>query len=381
MGRVLAEEHNERRAVGRPASGSPGGQRATIADVARLSGLSRTAVSLILNNRPGSRLSQEAIARVQAAAAELGYRPNPMAQSLRLGRTRSIGFVSDEVTVTRPASGILRGLLATARAHDHSVLISETSGDMSKVEEAIRILLDRHVDALVIGLVVARLVDVPDLPDGMPVVIVNGRTSNDLPSVLPDEATGGREVAQTLLTAGHRRIGIVSDVPEIAADPRRSVSIQTRFQHCTEALTEAGVEPVWSRTERWDPAVGYQETLRVMRAHPDLTALVAGCDQMAMGIYQGLTELGLRVPEDVSVISFDDEEVAELPPPGAHHRAPGLPGDGPARDGDGARSTRPRPRAGADAARPPGLGPDPGARLSRRVAPLPPPGSAAPNTG
>ncbi len=316
MGRVLAEEHNERRAVGRPASGSPGGQRATIADVARLSGLSRTAVSLILNNRPGSRLSQEAIARVQAAAAELGYRPNPMAQSLRLGRTRSIGFVSDEVTVTRPASGILRGLLATARAHDHSVLISETSGDMSKVEEAIRILLDRHVDALVIGLVVARLVDVPDLPDGMPVVIVNGRTSNDLPSVLPDEATGGREVAQTLLTAGHRRIGIVSDVPEIAADPRRSVSIQTRFQHCTEALTEAGVEPVWSRTERWDPAVGYQETLRVMRAHPDLTALVAGCDQMAMGIYQGLTELGLRVPEDVSVISFDDEEVASFLRPG-----------------------------------------------------------------
>lgn len=81
-------------------------RRPTLADVAAASGMSKSAVSMILNERPGSRLSPEAAARVREAAEALGYRPNPAAQSLRWGKTRTIGLVSDQVTVTRFASGI-----------------------------------------------------------------------------------------------------------------------------------------------------------------------------------------------------------------------------------------------------------------------------------
>lgn len=291
-------------------------RRVTLADVARRSGMSPTAVSLILNDRPGSRLSKDAVARVRAAAAELGYRPNSMARSLRLGRTGSIGFLSDEVTITRPASGILRGVLTTARTHGKTVLISETSGDASAVEEAMATLLDHRVDALVIGLMVAREIELPAPPPSVPVVVVNGRTPEGVPNVLPDEARAGSQVAAELLGAGHRHIGIVSDLPEIAQDPRRSISIGVRFDACVRMLREAGVEPAWTAADGWSPEIGYSMTREIMEAHPELTALVAGNDQMAFGIYQALAELGLRVGTDVSVISFDDEHLAASLRPG-----------------------------------------------------------------
>lgn len=278
--------------------------------------MSRTAVSLILNERPGSRLSEESAARVRAAAAELDYRPDPAARSLRLGKTRSIGFISDEVTITRYASGMIRGLLSAAREHDHTVLIAETAGGMANVDEAMRTMLDRRVDGLLVGLMAARLVDVPSPGPGVPLVIVNGRTPEDLPSVLPDEATAGRDIAQTLLAAGHRRIGVVADIPSRANDPRRSVSIGIRFDAMYAAFEAAGVTPVRVVAERWIPKTGYVETLAMMTANPGITGLVAGNDSVAFGVYQALAELGLRVPDDASVVSFDDDEFASYLRPG-----------------------------------------------------------------
>lgn len=96
-------------------------RRPTLADVADRAGLSKTAVSLVLNNRPNSRLSADAEKRVRDAARDLNYRPNPAARSLRLRKTRTVGFISDDVTVTRYASAMIRGLLDVAEDHDHSV--------------------------------------------------------------------------------------------------------------------------------------------------------------------------------------------------------------------------------------------------------------------
>ena len=101
-------------------------KRPTLADVAARAGMSKTAVSLVLNDRPGSRLSADAVARIQAAARELNYRPNAQARSLRLGRTGTVGFISDDVTVTRFASAMIRGLLDVADERDQGVLIAET---------------------------------------------------------------------------------------------------------------------------------------------------------------------------------------------------------------------------------------------------------------
>lgn len=291
-------------------------RRPTLADVAALSGMSKTAVSLILNERPGSRLSAEAVQRVRAAADQLGYKPNPAAQSLRLGKTRSIGFISDEVTITRYASGMIRGVLAAAKRLDHTVLMAEVAGRMDDIGTVMGAMLDRRVDGLVIGLMAARLIDVPRPKPAVPIVIVNGRTSDDLPSVLPDEYAAGRAVADALIGAGHRRIGIIGDLPHVVDDPRQSVTIGLRFAGIDDALRRAGIDAVRAPVDGWSNEVGFLGARRMLERHSDLTALLAGNDNVAFGIYQSLSELQLRVPEDVSVISFDDEELAGYLRPG-----------------------------------------------------------------
>lgn len=293
----------------------PLARRATLADVARVSGMSKSAVSMILNDRPGTRLSEEAAQRVRAAAAQLGYRPNPAAQSLRLGRTKTIGFISDQVTVTRYASPMISGVLAEAKAHERTVLIAETEGDRGDLERVVRTMLDRRVDGLLVGLMVARMVEMPPVPRGVPVVIVNGLTSLDHPSILPQEHTAGRVVARHLLDAGHRRIGVIGDLPDVE-NPAMSVTIADRFAGITAVLGEAGVVAVHTPIDDWKPQLAYECAHRLLDAHPDLTAIIAGNDNVAFGIYQAAAARGIRIPDDLSVISFDDEEIAAYQRPG-----------------------------------------------------------------
>lgn len=293
------------------------GGRATLADVAALSGMSKSAVSLILNDRPGSRLSAETAERVRAAAAELDYRPNPAAQSLRSGKTRALGFISDQVTITRYASRMIEGALAAADAADHTVLMAETGGKTGALGDAIATMLDRRVDGIAVALMAARMIDVPEMAARTPLVIINGTTSEGHPGVLPAERVAGATVARALLDAGHRRIGVLGEIdPVNAADPRSTVSIGVRFAAIHATLAAAGVEPARAPFEPWTPTNAYTATRRLLAERPDLTALIAANDNVAFGAYQALTELGLSIPGDVSVISFDDEEVASYHRPG-----------------------------------------------------------------
>ncbi|MEW1974560.1 MULTISPECIES: LacI family DNA-binding transcriptional regulator [Microbacterium] len=291
-------------------------RRVTLADVAEAAGMSKSAVSMILNDRPGTRLSEDAVKRVRAAAEELGYRPDPAAQSLRLGRSKSIGFISDKVTLTRFASPMILGILDEAKARGRTVLIAETRGEPGELEHAVDAMLDRRVDGLLIGLMVARLIDVPSIPRGMPLVVVNGTTALDHPSILPDEWHAGHTVAEHLVAAGHRRIGIVGDLPRVMDDLRESATIPSRFEGMMAAFDAAGVAPERVEVDAWDPTAGYDGANRILDAHPDLTAVIAANDGVAFGVYQALGERGIRIPADVSVISFDDEELAGFHRPG-----------------------------------------------------------------
>lgn len=291
-------------------------KRPTLADVAELSGFSKTAVSLILNDRPGSRLSVDAARRVRAAAEQLGYKPNPAALSLRLGKTRTIGFLSDEVTITGYALGLIKGVLNAAKALEHTVLMAQTERDFFGVSQVVSELLDRRVDGLIVGLIGARMVDLPLDGASIPVVLVNGRTTTGITSILPDEYAAGRTVAQELLTAGHHRIGVIGELPGLVGDPRKSVTIAQRFEGMDDAFRAAGVEPVRAQLDGWSADIGYTNAGSMLTAHPELTGLIAGNDNVAFGIYQALGEMGLRVPEDVSVVSFDDDELAGYLRPG-----------------------------------------------------------------
>ncbi len=292
-------------------------RRATLADVAARAGMSKAAVSMILNDRPGSRLSAAAADRVRAAAAELDYRPNPAARVLRKGRTRTLGFISDEVTLTRQASGLLGGALEVAKTHDHTVLIAETGGVDGGIGEAFETMIDHRVDGILIGLMRARRVELPAAPAGVPVVLLNGTADNAGATVLPDERAGGHAVARRLIEAGHSRVGIVGRLPDpLIRDLSRTATIALRFAGIDAAFADAGIEPVQIEMPDWQPELGFDGTLRLMRHHPEVTAIVAGNDAVALGVYQALAQQSRRVPEDVSVISFDDEELARYQRPG-----------------------------------------------------------------
>lgn len=283
-------------------------KRATLADVAQLAGLSTTTVSMVLNDRPNTRLSKDAADRVRSAAAKLNYRPNPAARGLRLGKTRTVGFISDEVTITRYASAMIRGLLEEAEARDHTVLISESGRRADRIARALDLMLDRQADGIVFGLMGAKQIDVPVLAD-LPVVIANATSTPGHPCVLPDEYRAGYEAAKYLLDRGHRRIGFIGR-SEALLDPAISATIGSRYAGLDAAMAEAGLSFAHQVDGRyWEPDFGYSGAREILD-QADVTAIVSANDRVAFGVYQAAQERGLRIPGDLSVISFDDEYLA-----------------------------------------------------------------------
>ncbi len=292
-------------------------RRATLADVAERSGMSVTAVSLVLNNREGSRLSDEARERIRRAARELDYRPNPAARSLRMGKTRAVGFISDDVTVTRYASAMIRGALEGAETRDHTVLMAEAGSDPRRIDRALRAMLDRRPDGIIFALMGSKEIDIPEAVGDLPLVVLNGASTGGHASVLRDEVTAGRDVARHLIARGHERIALLGDAGMLRYDRRVSVSIGDRFAGLESALADAGLEFAARHFEEdWEPEQGYRGMHALLDQGLDATAVIAMNDRLAFGAYQAIWERGLRIPSDLSIASFDDDVIATYVHPG-----------------------------------------------------------------
>jgi LacI family transcriptional regulator len=301
-----------------PASGQPSrSEHVTLADVAKRAGVSKTAASLILNNRQGSRLSEDAANRIRQAAKDLNYRPNPAARNLRLGTARTVGFISDDVIVTRYASAMVRGALDVAAQHDHTVLITETGQDARRIAEALEAMLDHRTDGVVFALMGAKQIELPPVPANVRTIVLNGASTAGHTAVLPDEYRAGFRIAELLIEAGHRDIAIIGYPPPELLEPVCSVTIGSRLRGVLDALGEAGVAPV-ARIEGavWEPHLGYAFTTRVLDSGVHFTALLCLNDRLAFGSYQALRDRGLLIPDDISIASFDDDEIANYLRPG-----------------------------------------------------------------
>jgi LacI family transcriptional regulator len=293
-------------------------KRVTLADVARRAGLSTSAASMILNGRPDTRLSKDAHDRVHTAAEELGYRPNIAARGLRTDKTHTIAFISDLVATTRFASGLIKGALEAAERAGYVVLVVETGGEPDREEEAIGAVLDRQVDGIIFATMRARELFVPPIPAGTHAVMLNATNPHHPTSVLPDEASGGESAVKLLLAAGHSD-GIVLLGHNEGAESGlfRSTTVARRIAGIRAAMRSAGLafsreESVWD----WEPEGGYVATLRALAGPEPVHALLCLNDRLAFGAYQALSESGLRVPDDVSVVSFDNDELAAYLRPG-----------------------------------------------------------------
>lgn len=292
-------------------------KRVTLADVARLAGLSTTAASMILTGRPDTRLSADAHAKVHQAATTLGYRPNVAARALRTDKSRSIAFISDYVATTRFASGLIRGALAGAEDAKHVMLVLETGGEPAREIQAVEAALDRQVDGLIFAAMRAREVFVPDIAINVPTVMLNSTSARFPLSVLPDEYEGGRTAVRLLVEAGvSESVVLLGHNAEEEAGLFRSESISRRFAGIRDEMGARGLRfaaelSCWN----WEPDQGYELTkAQLQRGKP--RGLLCLNDRLAFGAYQALTEAGLAIPDDVALVSFDNDELASYLRPG-----------------------------------------------------------------
>ncbi len=287
-------------------------QRVTLMDVAARAGVSRTTASFVMTGRRDMRISSAAEQRVLQAARELDYRPNLLARSLRTNLSQTIGFISD-VVATEPFAGyLIRSSMTTALLHDHLLFVGESEGDAEVEQQLVRSMLDRGVGGFLYASSYTREVDVTALFDSHRVVLLNCLpAADDATAVVPDEEAGGRLAAGALLEAGHRD-GIVL----LGETPDDVVAGRERRRGIEAALAAAGTGLAGEVATRWWPEPAYEATRRLLAEGPPPRALVALNDRVALGAYQALAEAGLSVPGDVSVVSFDDSDLAAWLRPG-----------------------------------------------------------------
>lgn len=300
--------------AGKKISSRTKSKRVTLVDVARSAGVSQTAASFVLSGRREEmRISLDVEARVLQAVRETGYRPNIVSRGLRTGATQTIGFVSDTVATTPFAGHLIWGALDAAREHNHLLFTGETEGDPDLERQLIEAMHDRRVDGVVLASMYTRKIAVPQaLLDGR-AVLLNALPSrrSPIPSVVPDEAEAGSMAAQVLLDAGFSGgIYLIGAGPTASRVPKGSVAAVERLAGINEALRAAGVAVDGAvACADWQPEFGYQATRQLLdKVIP--AALICFNDRLAFGAYQALAESGLNVPEDVSVVSFDDDLLA-----------------------------------------------------------------------
>jgi LacI family transcriptional regulator len=295
-------------------------RRVTLAEVAKAAGVSPTTASFVLSGRgPEMRISRDVEQRVLQTAAELQYRPNIVSVGLRTGTTQTVGFVSDTVATSRFAGDLIRGALEAARNRGVMLFIGETGGDPDVEHRLVQAMQDRQVDGLILASMYTRTIDVPrELASG-PAVLLNALPSAPTPlaSVIPDEAEAGRSAARILLDAGHRDgIHAIGAGPTLDDVPRGGVAAVERLFGIREALDAAGTALAGGALcHEWLPDIG-AATVRALLEREQPTALICFNDRLALGAYQALGDAGLRVPDDVSVVSFDDDDIASWIRPG-----------------------------------------------------------------
>ena len=280
----------------------------TIEDIARLAEVSRGTVSRVLNQHPS--VSDETRARVLDVIVQLDYSPNFSARHMRTETSNMVGFVTDEVATTPFAVDLIRGAQETLAQHGKVMLVINAGYDAKSTQASMNVLLERRVEGLIYVTMFHREVELPSQMARIPVVLANCfAKGRELPSVVPDEVSGGYNATQALLKKGHRRIAFINlDKAWTSILPPLPAS-QGRLQGYKQALAEYGVaydETLLRYTDQ-HPVTNYEITLELMRQPNPPTAIFCGNDRTAMGCYNGLMSLGLKIPDDVAVVGFDNQ--------------------------------------------------------------------------
>lgn len=299
-----------------PGAVTPPARRPTSSDVAARAGVSRATVSMVLNGRVEGTVAPATRERVLRAAAELDYTRSSIALSLRDRRTRTIGLITDEISTSPWAGRMIRAAAQEAAAQDYLVLTVDLSLRDADVAAAMRGLAARQVEGFVYAEMGHARKDLPPVPQGLPLVMLNGEQLHDgdgvaevALAVVPDDRGGAVRATRRLLDVGHRRIVMLSSGDAAVATVEREAGYRA-------AMEEAGLSPEVVRAG-WQMSDGLRETRRLLaRAEPP-TAVLCIRDRVAAGAIHAAALAGVDVPRELSVIGYDDEDffAEELTPP------------------------------------------------------------------
>jgi LacI family transcriptional regulator len=275
---------------------------ATLAEVAAVAGVTVGTASKALNGRGSMR--PETRQRVLAAAERLDFHPNPLARGLLAGRTWTVGLITTD-SIGRFSIPVLLGAEDALGPERMSVLLCDSRGDTIREAHHLRTLMARRIDGII---VTGRRTDPrPPLADAgaVPVVYALGPSSDphDM-SVVPDEVGGARLAVRHLAEVGRTRIAHITG-------PAHHTASAARAEGARAELEAAGLELSTGRVHygEWTEAWGRRAAALVMRGDPECDAVFCGNDQIARGVADALRESGLRVPQDVAVVGYDNWEV------------------------------------------------------------------------
>ncbi len=279
-------------------------------DIARIAGVSQSCVSLVLNHAPGGRLSDATKLRVRNVAQQLGYRLSkrrPHRSAAEGAERNIIAYVVDEVSISPHAILNIDGARDAAWTQEWTVQVHVTRGDSALEAATFRSIRSNPAVAGVIhAWSFTREVSPPTGLGSLPTVLLNCYTpKRQHPTLLPGEVAGGFVATQHLLEQGHRRIGMIGGEPWMDASRDRQKGYR-------KALAAADIccDPLLLRDGDWSAGSGYRHTMDLMHQRRPPTALFCASDMMAVGATDALGELGRSVPRDVSVVGYNDIELA-----------------------------------------------------------------------
>jgi DNA-binding LacI/PurR family transcriptional regulator len=278
----------------------------TIREIAKLANVSYQTVSLVINNKPG--VSDETRRRLQHLMQEMDFRPNKAAQMLTTHRSQTLELITVDVHHGGRLADSTKRMARTARESGYSLLVSETD------EEGLVLSLDNAAARLVDGVILyAPQLRISDaelvrISNGIPLVRRDYVPGSKCAWVGFDQVTATRIATEHLISLGHRQIAAVPPMVSL-------LNGYWRLNTWKSVLHEHGLEPGPYAESDYSMQGAYDATLRVIESGQPFTALMIGTDNMALGVMRALRERGYKLPEDVSLISFDNAELATFTDP------------------------------------------------------------------
>ncbi|EJL6492079.1 substrate-binding domain-containing protein [Vibrio cholerae] len=283
---------------------------ATMKDIARLAGVSTSTVSHVINK---SRFVSDEIAeRVNNAAQQLNYAPSALARSLKMNRTKTIGMLV--TTSTNPFFGeVVKGVERSCYHQGYNLILCNTEGDNQRMKASINTLLQKRVDGLLLmcSTLEGERLDVFDRYPDIPVVVMDwGPILFASDKIQDNSLQGGYMAAKHLIECGHKEIGCITG-------PLIRHQAQMRYEGYKRALAEAGIaiNPDWIVESDFECEGGYQAFEKLYQRGKLPSALFVSNDMMAMGVIQAASQRGLRIPDDLSLIGYDDVHIAKFMTP------------------------------------------------------------------